>query len=62
MVVQLDDIDSFWTYETDITDNILPVIIFDAISKIDFKLKLHPKIIENSKGYPKKLDQKTMEL
>ena len=25
---------------------------------VDFKL--HPKIIENSKGYPKKLDQETM--
>jgi len=57
LVVHLDDIASFWTYEEDLTDNITAEKII-AVYNVDFKL--HPKIIENSKGYPKKLDQETM--
>ena len=57
LVVHLDDIAGFFTIETDLTDFIMAATIV-AVYGVDFKL--HPKIIENSKGYPKKLDQETM--
>ena len=57
MIVHLDDISTFWGFEEDLTDNITAEKI-GAVYNVDFKL--HPKIIENSKGYPKKLDQETM--